>query len=224
MDALRQSQTQQAASSQQSINEPVSQVSPATPDFANEQIILDDERRAQARSRLVITFNLSESLSPEQKRTLEDDAALRDLIGSKLFTLDDSGALALHGLEPILLHGLNEEDINRRLSAESYLNPFDVDAKILEQEAVGVEALEPFGYDIFEPRVAGFDPPSTGPVPPDYVLGPGDAVRVQFFGNVNGIYEYEVTRDGILNLPEKCPSGWGNSTVRLFRHRYSCGM
>ena len=42
-------------------------------------------------------------------------------------------------------------------------------------------------------------------MPPDYVLGPGDSVRVQLFGNVNGIYEYEVSRDGILNLPEIGP-------------------
>jgi protein involved in polysaccharide export with SLBB domain len=42
-------------------------------------------------------------------------------------------------------------------------------------------------------------------VPPDYVLGPGDSIRVQLFGNVNGIYEFEVSRDGILNLPELGP-------------------
>jgi protein involved in polysaccharide export with SLBB domain len=42
-------------------------------------------------------------------------------------------------------------------------------------------------------------------VPPDYVLGPGDSVRVQLFGNVNGIYEFEVSRDGILHLPELGP-------------------
>ena len=56
-----------------------------------------------------------------------------------------------------------------------------------------------------EPKEASFDPPMTGPVPPDYVLGTGDTVRVQLFGNVNGIYEFDVTRDGILNLPEIGP-------------------
>ena len=82
---------------------------------------------------------------------------------------------------------------------------FDIDVSILGQKPIGLEALEPFGYDVFAPQEGTFDPPSTGPVPPDYVLGPGDTVRVQLFGNVNGIYEYEVTRDGILNLPEIGP-------------------
>jgi hypothetical protein len=67
------------------------------------------------------------------------------------------------------------------------------------------DSLRPFGYDIFDPREASFDPPMSGPVPPDYVMGAGDTVRVQLFGNVNGIYEFEVTRDGILNLPEIGP-------------------
>jgi len=66
-------------------------------------------------------------------------------------------------------------------------------------------APRPFGYDLFESHEAGFDPPMTGPVPPGYVLGPGDSVRVQLFGNVNAIYEYDVARDGILNLPELGP-------------------
>ena len=42
-------------------------------------------------------------------------------------------------------------------------------------------------------------------MPPDYVLGPGDSIRVQLFGNVNGIYEYEVSREGVLHLPEIGP-------------------
>ncbi|MCH9005214.1 MAG: SLBB domain-containing protein [Proteobacteria bacterium] len=205
MDALRQLQSQQPASGQQSINEPVSRLSPSLPDAAIEQIILNVEPRAESRSRLVLNFELSESIPSAQRRELERDVALQKLIGSHLFVLDDSGVLSLQGLEPIPLLGLNEADINKRLEAEPYLSVFDINARILGQQLVGIDALEPFGYDVFEPRDASFDPPSSGPVPPDYVLGPGDTIRVQLFGNVNGIYEYEVTRDGILNLPEIGP-------------------
>ena len=78
-------------------------------------------------------------------------------------------------------------------------------------------ALQPFGYDIFESNEASFDPPMTGPVPPDFVLGTGDTVRVQLFGNVNGIYEFDITRDGILNLPEIGPVNVTGLTFSEFR-------
>jgi len=68
-----------------------------------------------------------------------------------------------------------------RLSAEPALAVFDIDARVLESQPTGAEALEPCGYDIFEPKEATFDPPSTGPVPSDYVLGPGDTVRLHAF-------------------------------------------
>ena len=69
-----------------------------------------------------------------------------------------------------------------------------------------MDALEPFGYDLFDDdEINRFQAVTTGPVPPDYVLGPGDSVRVQLFGAQNGIYEFEVSRDGILNLPELGP-------------------
>ena len=76
----------------------------------------------------------------------------------------------------------------------------DIAATILESTTTGVDALEPFGYDLFDAKDgSGFDPVTSGPVPADYVLGPGDTVRIQLYGNVDGIFESEVTRDGILN-------------------------
>ena len=42
-------------------------------------------------------------------------------------------------------------------------------------------------------------------MPADYVIGPGDSIRVQFFGNQNGVYEFDVTREGVLNLPDLGP-------------------
>jgi protein involved in polysaccharide export with SLBB domain len=170
-----------------------------------ESLRIIDEARATAGSRVVLSFELLEELPAMRLRDLEDDPVMQHLLGSRLFILDDSGLLTLPGLESIQLLGLTEEDIKRRLEAEPYLSDLTVDARILGQEPIGVEALKPFGYDIFEPRGTSFDPPSTGPVPSNYVLGPGDSIRVQLFGNVNGIYEYEVSRDGVLNLPEIGP-------------------
>jgi len=205
MDAIRQLNSQQSTSAQQTINEPIEQFAPTGSATNIDQVFVSMEATAQPRSRLVINFTSRPSMTAEQRRRLANDAAMRKLIGSHLFVLDDSGVLSLQGLELIPLLGLSEVDINRRLAAEPFLSFFEIDARILGQKPIGVEALEPFGYDVFEPRETSFDAPSSGPVPPDYVLGPGDSVRVQLFGNVNGIYEYEVSRDGVLNLPEIGP-------------------
>lgn len=177
---------------------------------------------ARERSRLVVNFLPVPELTPEELEELMADPALSQLIGSQLFVLDDAGVLVLQGLEVIPLLGLNEEDIQARLRAEPYLGAFDIQVRILGQEPIGVEALLPFGYEILTPDGGGeqgdeFEPSTAGPVPPDYVLGPGDTVRVQLFGNVNGIYEFEVSRDGILNLPNIGPVNVAGMRFRSLR-------
>ena len=165
-----------------------------------------EELRAERASPLIVTLDLKEDLEREQKREFQRDQALRRIEGSHYYELDDAGVLNLPGLPSIPLLGLTSEQIVQRLGAEPALSVFEIVATILESETTGVAALEPFGYDLFEAEEGGgFEPVATGPVPDDYVLGPGDSIRVQLYGNQNSIYEFEVTRDGILNLPELGP-------------------
>ena len=171
-------------------------------DFEFEEI---EVPRAIQGGELVITLTPKEDLSPEEIIRVDNDPLLSRLSGSGVYRLDQTGTLILPGLDRILLLGLAEEDIARRLGAESLLDIFEIDVRILEVEVTGTAALKPFGYELFVPEEGSLTPPQSGPVPPDYVLGPGDTIRVQLFGNVNGIYEFEVSRDGILNLPELGP-------------------
>jgi protein involved in polysaccharide export with SLBB domain len=164
-----------------------------------------EEPSASAASRLVINFEPRFDLKRDELRALEQDSALVRIQGSQYFELDDRGVLAIPGLPEIPLLGLTQESIEARLGAEPALKPFDISVFLLDVRSEAAEALEPFGYDVFGTRATGFQPVTSGPVPPDYVLGPGDSIRVQLFGNVNGIYEFEVSRDGILNLPELGP-------------------
>lgn len=62
-----------------------------------------------------------------------------------------------------------------------------------------------FGRELFVGVPTTFAPATDVPVPPDYVLGPGDTVQVQFYGKENATYNFEISRDGILNLPELGP-------------------
>ena len=124
------------------INERIDQPAPTVCATNINQILASMEATAQSRSRLVINFGPRSSLSAEQRRRMSNDAVLQNLIGSHLFVLDDSGVLSLQGLELIPLLGLSEADINRRLAAEPYLLQVLVDARILRQKPIGVEAIK----------------------------------------------------------------------------------
>ena len=205
VNAIRQMQSQQSTQPSQTINEPL--VSNATTVDDIEALLAEygGEAEAGPGSRIVLTLTPNGDLTAQQRRSLEADPLLSRLAGSRLHILDGEGVLVIEGADRVPLLGLTESEVNRRLGAEPYLSLFNIDARILGQKLVGVEALEPFGYDVFRPDKASLDSPASGPVPADYVLGPGDTVRVQLFGNVNNVYEYEVSRDGILNLPDIGP-------------------
>lgn len=192
---------------------------PPSPDAAAAQGIaaVPEEPRAEAQSRLIISFQPRDDLSRQETAELEEDLALQQIRGSNYYALDESGVLALPGLPDIPLLGLRARDIEQRLGAEDALSVFDIRVSILDEEATGAAALEPYGYEVFEPSDSGFEPVTTGPVPPDYVLGPGDTVRIQFFGNVNRTEDLEVSRDGELNLPELGPMSVAGQQFSAFR-------
>ena len=211
LDELNRQRTGQAVNSDS--DEQETQFPGLTDPFALDRMYLEEEEEAEptaeSGSQLVITMTPRDDLGDEERRLLNSDPALQQVSGSNFYELDDSGVLVLPGLQSIPLLGLTEEYIGERLSAEPALRVFEVEVSLIAVESVAARALEPFGYDVFEKPEEmweyGFDPVTTGPVPPDYVLGPGDTIRVQLFGNVNGIYEFEVSRDGVLNLPELGP-------------------
>ena len=215
--ALRQLQAQQQGGSQTSINEPLPTDSANAAEDGLFPVPIEAEVEASGRSRIAISFALAEDLSSQQINQIQEDALLQRLLGNNLFILDENGVLSLSGIEEVPLLGLTEEEIVQRLSAVPDLAVFQIDASIIGLETTGVEALKPFGYEVFEPRDSELAAPESGPVPADYVLGPGDSVRVQLFGNVNGIYEYEVSRDGVLTLPEVGPVNVAGLSFSEFR-------
>jgi len=62
-----------------------------------------------------------------------------------------------------------------------------------------------FGYDLFKGVPTTFAPATDIPVPPDYVVGPGDTIHLQFYGKINAEYNLVVSRDGTVRLPEIGP-------------------
>ena len=70
---------------------------------------------------------------------------------------------------------------------------------------IGVADLAPFGYDLFSGSPTTFAPVTEIPVPVDYIVGPGDQIRIQFFGKESSAYDLYVSRDGLLQVPELGP-------------------
>ncbi|MBK6899702.1 MAG: polysaccharide biosynthesis/export family protein [bacterium] len=83
--------------------------------------------------------------------------------------------------------------------------PFDPGRRAAVPAAAVADALAAdgmFGADFFRLDPGVFAPPAFGPVPPDYVLGPGDQVSVDVFGEVEFRLERVVDRDGGIILPK----------------------
>jgi polysaccharide biosynthesis/export protein len=59
-----------------------------------------------------------------------------------------------------------------------------------------------FGVDVFRRTTTQFLPLLSGPVPPDYKLGPGDQLVLILTGDVELAYSLQVTREGFVLIPQ----------------------
>lgn len=87
---------------------------------------------------------------------------------------------------------LDGEEISKALSKQS----------VIEEDST---KLVPFGYDVFESRDDAVQPSSHMPVPPNYIIGPGDSIKLQLFGKESGDFELFVTNEGNIDLPDLGP-------------------
>ena len=62
--------------------------------------------------------------------------------------------------------------------------------------------IRQFGYDLFRKPPSTFAPVDNIPVGPDYVLGPGDEIRITIWGKIEGQWSVVVDRDGNISLPK----------------------
>ena len=62
-----------------------------------------------------------------------------------------------------------------------------------------------YGYEQFQTSPTTFAPTSSIPVPTDFLLGPGDKINIQYYGNENVSSKEFISRSGELNLPSLGP-------------------
>lgn len=65
--------------------------------------------------------------------------------------------------------------------------------------------LQRFGYEMFAGEPSTFAPVSDVPVPGEYLVGPGDNIKVQLYGKENKEYDLVINREGVIQFPELGP-------------------
>jgi protein involved in polysaccharide export with SLBB domain len=139
----------------------------------------------------------------EEKDRIEEKRQL--ILKNNPYHLNRFGVLELPGLPATPLAGLTADEAANRLSADPDLRDFTVKVTLLRLQAFDEQALKPFGYDLFEGVPSTFAPVSDIQVPVDYVVGPGDTMHVQLYGNEPASYTLTVGRDGRINFPKLGP-------------------
>lgn len=71
--------------------------------------------------------------------------------------------------------------------------------------APSTKSLNQFGYSLFSSRVSTFAPVANVPVGDDYMIGPGDQLKMLMWGRINNTLTLTVGRDGSVRIPEMGP-------------------
>ena len=70
---------------------------------------------------------------------------------------------------------------------------------------VEAPALEIFGHRLFTGVPSTFAPITTVPVSNDYIVGPGDEIKILMWGRLDAFYALEVNNEGVINFPKVGP-------------------
>jgi protein involved in polysaccharide export with SLBB domain len=79
------------------------------------------------------------------------------------------------------------------------------DSFIVEPRPKIRKQVSPFGYDFFTEVPSTFSSSKSFFVPDNYVIGPGDVIKIVLFGNRNNRYELEVSNEGNILIPSIGP-------------------
>ncbi len=100
-----------------------------------------------------------------------------------------------------------EQDANQVDFVQREVNNEEVSLALSKQSIVSESTAElvPFGYDIFEGRDEAVQPSANVPVPSNYIIAPGDSIKLQLFGKETGSFELSVNNEGNIDLPDLGP-------------------
>ena len=186
-------------------------------------LVTAEQRNAQLNNQQADPTALPVQRKPklEDKRTEEEkqlaEERRKKILRINPYRLNRFGVVEIPGLPAMPLAGLTAKEASERIAADPTLVDFEVKVTLLRLEVFGDEALKPFGYDLFEGSPSTFAPVTDVPVPADYVVGPGDVLQIQLYGNEPATYSLAVNRDGRVNFPKLGPISIGGMSYERAR-------
>ncbi|MBI5491855.1 MAG: SLBB domain-containing protein [Deltaproteobacteria bacterium] len=88
--------------------------------------------------------------------------------------------------------------IEPEIAPEEPITPFEAYVYSL----TGLTEIKKFGYEFFNAPPSTFAPADNVPVTQDYLLGPGDEIKISIWGKLNSDFTGEIDREGMINIPE----------------------
>jgi protein involved in polysaccharide export with SLBB domain len=136
--------------------------------------------------------------SPQCLNTTQGTAGLTGLPG---------GTAALRGLAPAVPPNYSDlEQLTQSPHPQQQHGSFSPLEPLTEfQKFIAAstgQVLPIYGQDLFRHVPSTFAPLQMTPVPPDYVIGPGDELRIRIWGQVNTQANVRVDRSGEIYLPQ----------------------
>ena len=113
-----------------------------------------------------------------------------------------------------LLEALNES--KSLLNKIKELQRREIEKRAEEFGKSEIDAIKPFGYDLFASDPTTFAPGNEVPIPSDYRIGPGDLLEIQLFGKQNESFSLGISSDGLIRFPGIGPiNAFENGTTFL---------
>nr|WP_275658971.1 SLBB domain-containing protein [Shewanella sp. Isolate11] len=118
-----------------------------------------------------------------------------------------------YGIDPSVLGGSNNSQQNLenpqlvqpRVTNEVVDHSKDAENEFNFAQDKQKSELKRFGYELFQGEPTTFAPVSDVPVPSEYLVGPGDRIKVQLFGKESKEFDLMINRDGTIQFPDLGP-------------------
>ena len=193
------------------------QVSAATP--TPEQIEMFSKLPRAQQEALARQYGVNlDALTQKSSANSQPSPTLNELVGERVTTrrndakLDNSMMASQTGAE-------TENRVGQPNEAEESTNSEEVTNDFFKQQKS--DDLKPFGYELFAGEPSTFAPVSDVPVPSEYILGPGDTLRIQIYGKESQDYSLTVNRQGEIEIPKLGPYSVVGQTFATVREELS---